>query len=81
MLSQGILRFNISNVEKSLLDVEKNWKKINDQLDLEKLGKRDSFDPIIRSRMMDAYKHLDGLLGKGVEPFSTDGINEISRTK
>lgn len=77
MSQRKILKFNLKNVEKSLLEVEKNWKKINNQLDLEKLGKRDSFDPIIRGRMMDAYRHLDGLLRKGMEPFSPQGISEL----
>jgi len=72
-----ILRFNFANVEKSLLDVERNWKKIDDELDFEKLGRRDTFDSVIRGRMMDGYCHLDKLLGKGVEPFSLEGIPEI----
>ncbi|MCW3983821.1 MAG: hypothetical protein NWE96_07475 [Candidatus Bathyarchaeota archaeon] len=77
MNNKRILRFNLDNVEKALLDVERNWTKINDQLEYEKLGKRDSFDSVIRGRMMDAYRHLDNLLGKGVEPFSTKGLSEI----
>jgi len=77
-LSRGkIFKFNLSAVEKSLIDVEKNWKKIDDELDLEKLGRRDTFDSVIRGRMMDAYKHLDGLLRKEVEPFSAGGVSEI----
>jgi hypothetical protein len=64
-------------VEFSLLDVEKSWKKIDDELELEKLGRRDTFDYITRGRMMDAYKHLDMLLTRGVEPFSKEGIPEI----
>ncbi len=78
MLSQKkILKFNLTNVEKSLIDVEKNWKKINDELDFEKLGRRDTFDSVVRGRMMDAYTYLDSLLRKGVEPFSSEGISEI----
>jgi len=77
-LSQkNILRFNLRNVESSLLDVERNWKKIDDRLEFEKLGRRDTFDYVIRDRMMDAYRHLDMLLRKGVEPFSKEGIPEI----
>ena len=64
-------------MQKSLLGVERNWKKIDDKLDLEKLGRRDTFDSVIRGRMMDAYTHLDALLRNEVEPFSTDGIPEI----
>jgi hypothetical protein len=72
-----ILKFNLTNVEKSLLDVQNNWKKIDDELDHEKIGRRDTFDPVIRGRLMEAYGHLNGLLEKGVEPFSPEGICEI----
>ena len=77
MSQKNILKFNLRNVESSLLDVERNWKKIDDKLELEKLGRRDTFDYIVRGRMMDAYRHLDTLLRKEVEPFSKEGIPEI----
>lgn len=77
MSKKNILKFDLSNVEKSLLEVEKNWKKIDDKLDSEKLGRRDTFNSVIRERMMDAYRYLDGLLRKEAEPFSTDGVSEI----
>ena len=70
-------KFDLCKVEKSLLDVEKNWEKIDDELDLEKLGRRDKFDSVIRGRMMDGYRCLDTLLRKEVEPFSEEGISEI----
>ena len=72
-----ILRFSLVKVEKSLLEVEKNWKKINDELDVEKLGKRDTFDSTIRGRMLEAYNYLDSLLGKGIEPFSEKGVSQL----
>jgi hypothetical protein len=72
-----ILAFRLSNVKKALLGVEKNWKKIDDKLDLEKLGRRDVFDLIVRGHMMDAYRHLDALLRSKVEPFSLAGVSEI----
>jgi hypothetical protein len=74
---KNIFKFNLRNVEKSLLDVEKNWKKIDNELDFEKLGRRDTFDSTIRSRMMDAYRYLDTLLRNEVEPFSAEGTSEI----
>ncbi|MGA2682659.1 MAG: hypothetical protein ABSF44_12760 [Candidatus Bathyarchaeia archaeon] len=77
MSQKKILRFNLSTVEDSLVGVENNWGKINDDLDHEKIGRRDTFDSVIRGRLMDAYKYLDKLLGKGVEPFSEAGISEI----
>lgn len=77
MAQKNILKFNLENVRKSLLDVEKNWKKIDDKLDLEKLGRRDTFDSTVRLHMMDAYTYLDTQLRLEVEPFSTEGIPEI----
>jgi hypothetical protein len=77
LVQKKALRFNLRNVENSLLDVEKNWKKIDDELDFEKIGRRDTFDSVIRGRLMDAYRHLDKLLEKGVEPFSQDGTCQI----
>ena len=77
MSRDKILRFNLRNVEKSLLEVERNWDKIDDELDFEKLGRRDTFDSVIRGRMMDAYQRLDKLLWKKIEPFSAEGIPEI----
>ncbi len=78
VLDKGkILKFNLKNVELSLLEVQRNWKKVDNELDFKKLGRRDTFDPVIRSRMMDSYKYLDKLLRNEIEPFSTDGISEI----
>ena len=77
MSQKKTLKFNLRNVERSLLEVERNWKKIDDELDFEKLGRRDTFDYQIRCRMMNAYRHIDTLLRKGVEPFSTEGLSEI----
>ena len=77
MDQKNILKFNLSNVEESLLGVEKNWKKIDDELELEKLGRRDVFDSTIRGHLMDAYRHLDTLLRREVEPFSKEGIPEL----
>jgi hypothetical protein len=73
----NIMIFNLVNVEKSLLEVQKNWRKINDQLDVAKLGRRDVFDSVIREHMVDAYGYLDGLLSRGIEPFSEMGVSEI----
>lgn len=77
MRQEKILKFNLHNVESSLLEVERNWKKINDELDLEKLGRRDTFDCLVRDRMMDAYRHVDSLLRDKVDPFSQEGLCQI----
>jgi len=77
MDQKKILRFNLGNVENSLLGVELNWGIINDELDSAKIGRRDVFDSVIKGRLMDAYRYLDKLLEKGVEPFSPEGVSEI----
>jgi hypothetical protein len=71
------LRLNLDNVDKSLVDVQRNWLKINDLLDSKKLGRRDTFDSVIRGRMLDAYGYLDDLLKREIEPFSETGVSEI----
>jgi hypothetical protein len=75
---EKILKLNLPAVEQSLLGVEQNWKKIDDKLAVEKIGRRDTpFDSVIRTRMMTAYVYLDGLLRKGLEPFSPKSLAEM----
>jgi len=72
------LKFNLEAVEQSLLDVEKNWKQIDDALARHKIGRRDTpFDSVVRHRMMAAYQHLDGLLRNSMEPFSPESLREM----
>ena len=55
-----ILRLNLVKVDQSLISVEKNWEKIDDELDLRKIGRKDTpFDADIRAKMMSAYGFLD----------------------
>ena len=75
---EKILKFNLNNVDQSLKGVEQNWKKIDDALDREKIGRKDTaFDAVVRGRMMEVYKHLDLLLRQGIEPFSAESLPEI----
>ena len=75
---KDILRLNLVKVEQSLIGVEKNWKKIDDELDLRKIGRKDTpFNAVVRARMMSAYELLDDLLGKGVEPFSIESLEDM----
>jgi hypothetical protein len=73
-----ILKLNLSNVDQSLLGVQNNWQKIDDELDQTKIGRKDTpFLPIVRVRMMAAYAHLDALLRNEMEPFSKQSIAEM----
>lgn len=75
---KSVLRLNLRNVERSLISVEKNWEKIDDELARRKIGRKDTpFNSDIRARMMTAYEHLDKLLRKDVEPFSKQSIVEM----
>ncbi len=71
MGKQKIVRLNLEVVEQSLKKVEKNWQKIDDELDRLKIGRKDTpFNSDLREKMMSAYEYLDSLLKDEVEPFS-----------
>ena len=75
---KDILRLDLVKVEKSLNQVEENWKKIDDELDLRKIGRKDTpFNADIKEKMMSAYGFLDILLSEGIEPFSKESLAEI----
>ena len=75
---KDILRLDLVKVEQSLISVEKNWKRIDDELDLRKIGRKDtSFNAGVRAKMMSAYGFLDNMLGNGVEPFSEESLEDI----
>jgi len=73
-----VLRLNLEKVEQSLTGVEKNWEKIDAELDLRKIGRKDTpFNADIKAKMMSAYGFLDVLLCEGIEPFSKDSLDDI----
>ena len=74
---KAVLRLNLVSVEQSLTQVEKNWKKIDDELDLRKIGRKDPFNADVRAKMMSAYGLLDNLLKDGVEPFSYESLEDM----
>ena len=68
---------NLGLIEQSLKSVEVHWKKIDDELDKRKIGRKDAFIPVIRDRLLVAYGYLDKLLKQRAEPFSKDSIIEM----
>ena len=73
-----ILRLNLEKVEQSLTSVEKNWEKIDAELDSRKIGRKDTpFNADIKAKMMSAYGFLDVLLSEGIEPFSKDSLDDL----
>ena len=75
---KDMLRLNLVEVEQSLTSVEENWKKIDDELDLRKIGRKDTpFNADIKEKMMSAYGFLDILLREGMEPFSDESLEDM----
>ncbi len=78
MSKKAVLRLNLVAVDQSLVHVEKNWKKIDDELDFRKIGRKDTaFNADIRAKMMCAYGLLDDLLRDEVEPFSIESLEDM----
>ena len=78
MSKKTVLRLNLVAVDQSLIRVEKNWKKIDDELDFRKIGRKDTaFNADIRVKMMCAYGLLDNLLRDEVEPFSIESLEDM----
>ena len=76
--NKDILRLNLAKVDQSLVNVEENWKKIDDELDFRKIGRKDTpFNAGVREKMMCAYGLLDDLLAKGIEPFSIESLEDM----
>ncbi len=76
-LQYHIERLNLGLIDQSLKSVEAHWKKIDDELDKRKIGRKDAFTPVIRDRLLVAYGYLDKLLEQRAEPFSKDSIIEM----
>ena len=70
-------RLDLERVNRSLESVEKNWDKINADLEKRNIGKREKFTGIIKNGLSAAYEYLDKLLEKRVEPFSLNGVTEM----
>ncbi len=75
-----ILRLNLTAVESSLAGVERDWKRIEEELSKKSIGKKDTpFSPQLKDRMMVAYERLDLLLKDAVRPLSKESIEQMLR--
>jgi hypothetical protein len=71
---RNIRRFDISMVEQSLMEVERNWPAINQRLiDIGIGAKEPPFNEAVREEMVCGYRTIYALLAKGEEPFSDLG--------
>ena len=68
-------RPNLKEIEKSYADVLANWKNIDDQLDLLKVGRKDTpFDRKLMENMLVAWEYLDYFIkNKDYSLFSIEG--------
>jgi hypothetical protein len=71
-------RLNLEAIDSSLKTVEKHWTEIDDELELRRIGRKDTpFTATIRIRMMSAYRYLDTLLAQQIMPFSKESIEHM----
>lgn len=71
-------RLYLERIDASLKTVEEQWEKIDDELELRGIGRKDTpFTDTVRMRMMSAYSYLDELLAQRIPPFSSESIAHI----
>lgn len=70
-------RLNLETIASSLTTVEMHWTEINDELDRRGIGRKDTFDAVLKMRMMTAFSYLDDLLREQIPPFSKDSIEPM----
>ena len=68
-------RLNLDTIDASLKTVEEHWEQIDTQLELQRIGRKDTpFSATVRERMMSAFNYLDMLLAQQIPPFSHESI-------
>ena len=70
-------RLNLDAIDASLKTVEMHWQQIDDELDRRGIGRKDTFDDVIRMRMISAFRYLDDLLREQIPPFTTASIEAM----
>ena len=71
------LRPNLSAIDESLHEVQKDWPLIDLELAQHRIGRKDPFTECLRQNMLSAYAHLDHLIRRDIEPFSTKGVAQM----
>lgn len=70
-------RLNLAAIDASLKTVEAHWMQINDELERRGIGRKDTFDDVVKMRMMSAFSYLDDLLREQIPPFSKASIKPM----
>jgi hypothetical protein len=72
-----LIRLDLARIETSLFEVERDWSRIDTELERLRLGRKHPFTAFLRANMVCAYAHLDNLLAARVDPFSDCGIEHM----
>jgi hypothetical protein len=70
-------RLNLETIASSLATVELHWTEIDDDLERRGIGRKDTFDAVLKMRMLSAFGYLDELLSKQIPPFSPASIEPM----
>jgi hypothetical protein len=68
------VRLDLSAIDDTLRQVQKDWASIEADLRRRKIGRKDPFTSVLRQNMLSAYMYLDDLLAQQEEPFSDSSI-------
>lgn len=60
-----------------MCEVQKHWPIIDLELARHRIGHKDPFTETLRQNMMSAYDHLDQLVRREIEPFSSKGLAQM----
>ncbi|MEI7719156.1 MAG: hypothetical protein WCI72_04765 [archaeon] len=72
------LELDLGEINLSLLKVEKRWPEIDNELDKQKIGRKDiPFDRQVREQMMCAYEYVNQILSEEIVPFSLESFSRM----
>ena len=72
-----VLRLRLGAIDASLCEVQKDWAQIDLELMQHRIGQKDPFTEPLRQNMLSAYDHLDHLVRREIEPFSSKGVAQM----
>jgi hypothetical protein len=70
-------RLDLEAIASSLTTVELHWTEIDDELERRGIGRKDTFDAVLKMRMVSAFRYLDELLAEQIPPFSLASIEPM----
>lgn len=70
-------RLNLETIASSLTTVELHWTEIDDELAQRGIGRKDTFDAVLKMRMLSAFGYLDDQLLEQTPPFSPASIEPM----